>query len=117
MGYLLYWLDPATGSSAASTAETFLNWDGSITCPGSNITLLDTDLVQHYDETLGDYVIDSPRVWSLWKASGFKPMRMAQRDDGNGKTERSAKIRTAGKEMSSSDDSNRLTHQGRGQYR
>jgi len=57
------------------------------------------------------------RVWRCVKTRLFSPMRIARRDDGNGVTERASRIRTAGKETSSSDDSNRLSTQGRGLYR
>jgi len=103
MKYSIYWINPHSHDYVESELSANHKVDGGIVAAGWYATV----------------VLEQSQGMALWrcKQGGFKPLRMAMRDDGNGITERTARIRTAGKEMSSSDDSNRLTHQGRGNYR
>jgi hypothetical protein len=113
MTYSIYWINPVAKVYTLSDPErdgaqiinqAWENLGGSyITTAGWGATL----------------VIESTgvRTWRCVKTRLFSPLRIARRDDGNGVTERASRIRTAGKEMSSSDDSNRLSSQGRGLYR
>jgi hypothetical protein len=106
--YSIYWINPTalvhtqSDPSSADVLPSLSRRDTTMVTAGWGATL-----VWESDITL--------RLWRCKR--GFPPLRIAKRNDGNGIAERSSRIRTAGKETSSSDDSNRLSPQGRGLYR
>lgn len=106
MNYSIYWINPFDKNYVESGERLNalpLSSSRSVALAGWYATL-----VWEYGESL--------ELWRCQKR-GFAPLRIARRDDGNGVTERATRIRTAGLEKSSSDDSNRLSSQGRGLYR
>jgi hypothetical protein len=108
MTYSIYWINPAALVHTQSDPP-------SVDVLPSLSSVDKTMVTAGWGATL---IWESGTTLRLWRCKrGFIPLRLAKRDDGNGIPERSSRIRTAGREMSSSDDSNRLSRQGRGLYR